>query len=117
MKRLVEFESEDGGIILVEVEVPEEAGMVPAAAVRGVPEKAQQTFEEALDKIRPAAQAIIRKLSALHDPPDEIEVEFGLKMSAKAGAVVAAAGVEANYKVTLTWKRKGTGGIVGKERS
>lgn len=105
MKRLVEFPLEEGGTILVEVEMPEGAGMVPAA--RGeVAQRAQQTFEQALEKIRPAAQAIIKKLRALHDPPDEIEVEFGLKMSAEAGAVVAAAGVEANYKVTLMWKRE-----------
>ena len=104
MKRLVEFPLEDGGSILVEVDVPEEPGMVPAA--RGeVVQRAQQTFETALDRVRPAAQAIIGKLRDLHDPPDEIEVEFGLKMSAEAGALVAAAGAEANYKVTLTWKR------------
>ncbi|RLC84176.1 MAG: hypothetical protein DRI79_13230 [Chloroflexi bacterium] len=95
MKRLVEFELEDGGSILVEVDAPEEAGMVPAAAAKGVPEKARQTFEAALDRVRPAAQAIITKLRALHDQPDEIEVEFGLKMSAEAGAFVAAAGTEA----------------------
>ena len=33
-------------------------------------------------------------------------MEFGLKMNAEAGAVVAAAGAEANHKVTLTWKRE-----------
>ncbi|HHS97503.1 MAG TPA: hypothetical protein ENK08_06330 [Chloroflexi bacterium] len=105
MKRLIEFPLEDGGTILVEVEMPEGTGMVPAA--RGeVVQRAQQTFEAALEKVRPAAQAIIKKLRALHDPPDEIEVEFGLKMSAEAGAVIAATGVEANYKVTLTWKRE-----------
>ena len=105
MRQLVQFPLEDGGSILVEVEMPEGTGMVPAA--RGeVAQRAQQTFEAALEKVRPAAQAIIKKLRALHDPPDEIEVEFGLKMSAEAGAVVAAAGVEANYKVTLTWKRE-----------
>lgn len=105
MRRVVKFPLEDGDFILVEVDVPEEAGMVPAA--RGeVVQRAQQTFEAALEKVRPAAQAIIRKLRALHDPPDEIEVEFGLKMSAEAGAIVAAGGVEANYKVTLTWKRE-----------
>ena len=108
MKRLVEFELEEGGTIFVEVDMPEEPGMVPAA--RGeVVQRAQQTFEAALEKIRPAAQAIIRKLRGLHDPPDEIEVEFGLKMSAEAGAMVAAAGVEANYKVTLTWRREEPG--------
>lgn len=106
MKRLIEFELEDGGTILVEVDTPEEAGIVPAARGEGVASKAQQSFEAALDKVRPAAQAIIRKLRALHDAPDEIEVEFGLKMSAEAGAIVAAAGAEANYKVTLTWKQQ-----------
>lgn len=71
-----------------------------------MPEKAHQTFEAALDKIRPAAQTIIQKPRALHDPSDEIEVEFGLKLSAQAGAFIAAAGTEANYKITLTWKRE-----------
>jgi len=81
--------------------------MIPAARGEpGVPEKAHQTFEAALDKIRPAAQTIIKKLRALHDPPDEIKVEFGLKLNAQAGAFIAAAGTEANYKVTLTWKRE-----------
>ncbi len=104
MKRLVEFPLEDGGTILVEVDVPEEMGMVPAARGGEVVHRAQQTFEAAVGKIRPAAQVIIGKLRTLHDPPDEIEVEFGLKMSAEAGAIVAAGGVEANYKVKLTWK-------------
>ena len=106
MKRLVEFPLEEGGFLLVEVDVPEEWGMIPAAISEGLPQKAQQTFEVALDKIRPAATTIIKNLRALHDPPDEIEVEFGLKMSADAGAIIAAAGIEANYKVTLTWKRE-----------
>jgi len=75
-------------------------------ADRGCRRRAGQTFEAALDKIRPAAQAIIQKLRALHDPPDEIEVEFGLKLNAQAGAFIAAAGTEANYRVTLTWKRE-----------
>ena len=106
MKELVEFKLEDGGTIFVEVEMPEEGGMVPASAMRGVQQKARQTFEAALETIRPAAQAIIRKLRALHDPPDEIEVEFGLKMGAETGDVIAAAAMEANYKVTLTWKQE-----------
>ncbi|MBC7334659.1 MAG: hypothetical protein H5U01_00075 [Clostridia bacterium] len=107
MKRLIEFPLEDGTTIMVEVEEPEGAGMMPAArGGPGMPEKAHQTFEAALEKIRPAAQTIVKKLRALHDPPDEIEVEFGMKLNAQAGALVAAAGTEANYKVTLTWKRE-----------
>ncbi len=110
MRRLIEFPLEDGGSIWVEVDVPEETGRVPAARGGEVVQRAQQSFEAALDKVRPAAAAIIAKLRALHDPPDEIEVEFGLKMNAEAGAVIAAAGLEANYKVTLTWKRPAKAG-------
>jgi hypothetical protein len=106
MKRLIEFPLEDGATILVEAEVPEERGMIPAArGERGVL-KAQQTFEAALDRIRPAAQVLIQKLRALHDPPDEIQVEFGLSLNAQAGAFIAAASTEAHYKITLTWRRE-----------
>lgn len=55
MKHLIEFPLEDGGTILVEVEVPEAPGMVPAArGAAEVVQKAGQTFEAALDKIRSA---------------------------------------------------------------
>jgi len=102
---LIEFPLEDGSSLWVEVSEATPRGLTPAA--RGdLPVRATQTFEAALEKVRPAAQAIIQKLRSLHDAPDEIEVEFGLKLSAEAGAVIAAGGVEANYKVTLKWKRE-----------
>lgn len=107
MRRLVEFALEEGGSILVEVEEPEEAGMIPAAREEGgVPERAKKTFEAAWEKVRPAASAIVSKLRSLHDPPDKVQVTFGLKMNGEAGVILAAAGVEANFKVTLTWRRE-----------
>lgn len=91
---------------MVEIDEPEpDGGLVKASRESAMIERSQLNFDQALDKVRPAANAIIGKLRKLSDPPDEIEVEFGLKMSAEAGAVVAAAGIEANYTVTLKWKR------------
>lgn len=107
MRHLVEFPLDDGTTILVEVDEPGRAGgTVKAGRVEEVVQKAQQTFEHALDKVKPAASAIIQKLRSLSDAPDEVEVEFGLKLSAEAGAFIAAAGMEANYTVKLMWKRK-----------
>lgn len=112
MKRLVEFPLQEGGTMLVEVDEPEGAaeatvrgGVVKAArpSSEEVVEKAKVTLEDALDKIKPAAQSIINKLRGLTDAPDEIGVEFGIKLSAEAGAFIASAGVEANYKVSLKW--------------
>lgn len=106
MGRLIEFPLEDGGHILVEVEtVISGQGISPASRPSEIIEKANKSFEAAIATVKPIATAIIGKIRELQDPPDETEVEFGLKLSAEAGAVLASAGVEANYKVTLTWKR------------
>ena len=74
-----------------------------------VVERAQTSFEDALEKARPMATSLVGKLRAIGDaagnPPDEVQVEFGLILSAEAGAVLAAASAGANYKVTMTWKR------------
>src|SRR5512135_613557 len=110
MKRLVEFPLQEGGTLLVEVDEPEgpaettmRGGVVKAARPGEIADKAKDTFEGALDKIKPAAQSIIDRLRELHDAPDEIAVEFGIKLSAEAGAFIASASVEANYTLTLKW--------------
>lgn len=105
MKRYVEFPLEGSGAILVEVDEPETGGPVRAGRETDVPERARLTFEQALATVRPAAETIIGRLRDLADSPDQIGVEFGLKLNGTAGAIIASAGVEANYKVTLTWKR------------
>ena len=93
-------------MVLVEVDEPEPEGGVVKAARRGEIEVASQNFEAALEKVRPAASAVISKLRDMSDSPDEIGMEFGLGLSAKAGAFIASAGTTANFKVTLKWKRE-----------
>lgn len=102
MKRLVEFPLEDGDTMLVEIEETDQGGLVKASLSETIV-KAQQTLEKSLEKIKPAAQFVIAQLRKLHDAPDEVQVAFGLKLSADAGAVLASAGAEANYTVTLKW--------------
>ncbi len=103
MKRLVAFPLEhDEGTVVVEVDEPVAAGGVERASRQGeVAETAQQTLEAALRRIRPAARAVIATLAELS--PDEVEVEFGIKLGTKTGAIIASADAEATYKVTLKW--------------
>ena len=103
MKRLIEYKLEDGSPIVVEVDEPEGG---PQPVSRGVIEKAKTSFAEALEKVKPTAETIIAKLRDLSDSPTEVQVKFGLKMNANAGAIIAAAGVEANYEITLKWTRE-----------
>jgi hypothetical protein len=106
MKRLVEFPLEDGTTMLVEVEEPDQGGLVNASRIDDVIVKAQLTLEKSMEKVRPAAQFVIQQLRKLHDTPDEVQVSFGLKLSADAGAVLASASAEANYSVTLKWVKE-----------
>jgi len=106
MKRLVKYDMANGGTITAEVEEPEPLGTQPVA-LRDLwkkPQKADVTFEDALDQVTPAAAAVIDKLKGIG--LQKIEVEFGLKMNASAGFVIASAGVEANFKITATWERE-----------
>ena len=106
MKRLVEFPLEDGTTMLVEIEEPDQGGLVKASRADDVTVKAHQTLEKSLEKVKPAAQIVIQKLRELHDSPDEVQVSFGLKLSAEVGAVLASGSVEANYTVTLKWVKE-----------
>lgn len=105
MKRYIEFPLENGESIVIEVaEVEPEYGTIKAGRAEDVAEKAKQTFEQALDRVKPAVDAVMSRLRTLQ--PDEVDVEFGIKLNTKAGAFIASAGTEANFKVTLTWKRE-----------
>lgn len=68
---------------------------------------AKNTFDEALDIVKSNATAFIGKINELPNPPDEVSISFGLKGTCELGGafVVAKAGAEASYTVTLTWNK------------
>jgi hypothetical protein len=76
-------------------------------------EQAQETFEAALSPIRAVAEGVLTKLASLSRSPDEVHVEFGLELTAKAGAIVAAVGSTAQLSVGLTWRRPPEASIDG----
>lgn len=106
MTRLVEFPTEDGGSVLLEV-----ADATGKLVTRGgdghsgVFARAQQTFERALSNIRPAVQGVIEELINLPNKPDEVSLQFGVDLHAEAGAFIAAASTTSNFTVTLRWTR------------
>jgi hypothetical protein len=104
-KQLAEFSLADGTTFLVEVDEPETSAIERVALPFGQQViKAKQTFEEILDNIKPVASIIISKLHDLNTPADEVEVKFGLKLTAEAGAIFTSVGGEATYEITLKWQ-------------
>ena len=106
MKRLISFPLEGGGSVLLEVE--EEAG---PAVTRGlhpsdVIETVANSFEATLGAIKPAAVAVASIFRNIADAPEGVEVEFGVKFAGQAGAFIASASTEAQFRVKVVWQSK-----------
>jgi hypothetical protein len=101
MPELIRFHVDDDVSITVEVE-SEAGGFQPAAADGFV--WAQQTFAQAMDQARHAAEAAYAQFRKMAQRPDEIELKLGVRLSASAGAVLAKTTTDANVTVRLVWR-------------
>lgn len=111
MRQRVEFPLAVGGSVSVEVDIEPKAGREARAARPGdLALKAGETFESAIDRIRLVADVVVEKLQSLVSRPNEMEVEFGFKLSSEAGVVLTSVGAEANFQVTLKWVQKDDAG-------
>ncbi len=111
--RYVEFPLEDGGSILIETPDLQEkiqsgfvkSGQSEAAREAALP--ASRSFDASVENVRKAAELLVSKLRTISAPPDEMTVSFGLKASGDLGSLaIGKVGGEANYAVTLKWKKE-----------
>jgi NTP-dependent ternary system trypsin peptidase co-occuring protein len=104
-KSLMAIPLDDAGLehVLVEVE-PSDVGLAPAGAEKAdaLVERVGGSVESSLrTMVVPTAKVLRDQLRELR--PDEVEVEFGLSLVGKVGAVIASSELEAHMKVTLRW--------------
>ncbi|MEV0221700.1 CU044_2847 family protein [Streptomyces sp. NPDC050704] len=67
--------------------------------------RAERSFGQMLDTVRPVAESFVGRFRGLANAPDEITLEFGVSLSAEADVVIASTATAANFSVTLTWNR------------
>jgi Trypsin-co-occurring domain 1 len=72
-------------------------------------EVAQESFQRSLDRVRVIATQVVDKLSTLSRQPERVRVEFGVKLAAEAGVIVARTAGEAHFVVELEWTRGSDG--------
>jgi hypothetical protein len=110
MKELVRYQLDDGSVLTAEVEVSEDGQGTARISRRvdGLVQDSPQRFEDVALVARKAATALIADLSELAQPPSQITIMFGLKLSGSLGAVIAATSAEANFGITMTWDRGAT---------
>ncbi|MFF4754100.1 CU044_2847 family protein [Streptomyces sp. NPDC002514] len=103
MARLVEFETEDGAVVVVETNDAGPPGTRLVARGDGPAATAARSFEQALTGVRAAAQSALRIFRDGALRPDSVELEFGVKLTAEAGAIIAKGTAEGQLVVRLNW--------------
>jgi hypothetical protein len=106
MARLIDFELDSQTTILVEAAddgTPQ--GQQHVSTGGAVTEKAKEAFDTAIAGIKPIARTIMAQMQEAAADAKEIQVEFGIKLTATAGVVLAKASTEGHCKIAIKWVR------------
>lgn len=104
MSQLVRMGLANGEGILVEVSDDASAGPVTRGGrASDLVTDAGGTLEHALDQLGPLVNGVVTKLREAADWPDEVQVEFSIKLSADANVIIARTAGEANFRIALRW--------------
>jgi hypothetical protein len=97
--QLVRFDLGDDGTVVAEVDDTEPGVDRAARGADGL-----KTVAATLAQVRDVAVAAVRQFREV-EHPDEIELEFGIRLNVTAGAVLAKSSVDGHIQVRIAWKR------------
>jgi hypothetical protein len=100
MSEAVQFRLDDGSTALFEVNEDASGVERVSRATDGIVE-ATRRLEDALEGVRGAAKASLQALKTLS--PQGLELEFGVKLTAEAGALIARTAGEGHFVVKVSW--------------
>ncbi|MEO3813827.1 CU044_2847 family protein [Sphaerisporangium sp. B11E5] len=101
MSELMSIALSGGGEVLVEMSETD-PGIRRASRVGDIITASADSLQSALAPIRTAAEAALDTFRKAG--PNEVEIEFGVRLTAEAGAVIAKTGTEGHLTVKLTWR-------------
>jgi hypothetical protein len=90
-----------GGDVVVEVS-DTEPGVRRASRVGDTIQAVGETLDASLEPVREAAAAALEVFRRIG--PDQVELEFGVKLNVSAGAIIAKTAAEGHLKVKLVWQ-------------
>ncbi|MFI1225584.1 MULTISPECIES: CU044_2847 family protein [unclassified Streptomyces] len=107
--RTVELPLEDGSDEMIRVQIREvDESLVRVGRGDRSVARAERSFGQMLDTVRPVAESFVGRFRGLANAPDEITLEFGVSLSAEADVVIASTATAANFSVSLTWHKGDT---------
>lgn len=115
MAELARIRLAGGGVVLVESSDPGDEGPVKAGRLGERVHEVSASLQELLKPVTDMSEVLLDHLSRAK--PAELEVEFGIALSAQAGAVITKTAVNGNLKVKMRWRRDGLDAPVVEEAS
>lgn len=103
MEEVIVFESEKNEQIFVEVENAEYLQDELVSDADRTIKKTTKKFEDVLSSVKTIAKSTYNSISLIPNRPDEVVIEFGLKISGDISAVITSTSAEGHIKVTLKW--------------
>jgi hypothetical protein len=101
-EQLARFGLEDGGWAIVELnDVDPELRL--ASVGRSAILDTGSSFEDALRNVARVANAALAQFRETALRPDEVEIQFGVRLNAEAGAVIASNSSEGHLHIKLAW--------------
>lgn len=110
MNKFIEFNTADGGDVLIEVDEKEIPSGIAKAGLKDIAGKtisqAQQLFEQAIKTaVRLNVETFYGAIRELPHPPTDVEISFGLKATGElTNFAISKIGAEANYTIKVTWR-------------
>lgn len=83
----------------------ENAGIIDEIKAYAI-QTAKEKFTDAMSIISYSSNTILGEIDKIKKKPAEAQIEFGVKITGEGKAMLASGGIDANYKVTLSWKKK-----------
>lgn len=104
MVELARWQTDDGPVV-VEVD-PDDVGFQGVAKKPGEIVDVAERFENTLAHVRTAAMATLRTFRDSAMDAHEISLEFGIKITVEAGAIIAKTALDGHIAVTVKWQGK-----------
>jgi len=105
MTNYIETNIPNGEKIRIEVDpVVKRAGFSQADSAQ-LDADLNQAYNQTLATIQACATGFINTLQTMETPPQNASVSFAIKVSAEAGVLIAKSPENAQFKVSLSWKK------------
>jgi hypothetical protein len=98
---LTRFSLASGGTVIVESE--DTSRVVSAGKTEPKPRDAHESLKRSLASVTEAASEVLDSFRSMMRRPDEVEIEFGVTLDARFGALIASSSAGAHLTVSLRW--------------